>query len=262
LIRNIVTNTPYSNTAETLGVQQLICAFSGVFPGMRVLRNLILPMPEDSPIRTGEFDVVLVTGGGVFAFEIKGWRDGVVYREKQPDGRCHWFVRPNQGGEPIEVPDPVQQGGRKIAFLRSVLPPRLRTTYHVLLPMSGVELDPMLPVHAVCSTDLAHLARSLRAATRHSQSWAWLDDDAIELTVHHLLALQGDLRMEQHVCNCVAARMRFLADAEHTGGTHGEACDTAATRGLACEAAQDETREGQLRCLGAGESSTIEAPAA
>ena len=55
----------HSDTASTLGVQQLASAFSPTFSHLRILRNLVIPMPEGHAARTARIDAVLVCETGV-----------------------------------------------------------------------------------------------------------------------------------------------------------------------------------------------------
>jgi hypothetical protein len=197
------------NEAESLGVQQLVSAFGPVFPNFRVLRNLVIPMPEGSPVRTAEFDAVVVCESGVYLFEIKGWRNAYVYREKTDDAPSRWFLRSQGCAVATEVMDPAAQGGRKTTFLRKLLPERMKLHYYVLLPCDGVELEGRMPAAIITSSDLPYVARLIRSSVRTSRASTPLDAEAIELTVQMLFSLQGDLTLDEHIRNCQARADRM-----------------------------------------------------
>ena len=82
-----------STLAASLGVQQLANAFSPAFDHLRILRNLIIPMPEGCAVRTARIDAVVVCETGIYLFEIKAWRNAFVYRKKSEQAPPRWFLR-------------------------------------------------------------------------------------------------------------------------------------------------------------------------
>ena len=181
-----------SNTAATLGVQQLANAFSPAFSHLRILRDLVIPMPEGHAARTARIDAVLVCETGVYLFEIKAWRNAFVYRKKSDQSPPRWFLRLHGCKNVREVKDPAWQGGRKTTQLRSLLPDDLRLQYFVLLPCEGIELEGVMPAAVVTQQDLPYIARLVRNNGRTARTYRLLDAEGIDRTVERLLALQGE----------------------------------------------------------------------
>ncbi len=181
-----------SNTAATLGVQQLANAFSPTFSHLRILRDLVIPMPEGHAARTARIDAVLVCETGVYLFEIKAWRNAFVYRKKSDQSPPRWFLRLHGCKNVREVKDPAWQGGRKTTQLRSLLPDDLRLQYFVLLPCEGIELEGVMPAAVVTQQDLPYIARLVRNNGRTARTYRLLDAEGIDRTVERLLALQGE----------------------------------------------------------------------
>ncbi|MGJ7570997.1 nuclease-related domain-containing protein [Variovorax sp. RB2P76] len=181
-----------SNTAATLGVQQLANAFSPTFSHLRILRDLVIPMPEGHAARTARIDAVLVCETGIYLFEIKAWRNAFVYRKKSDQSPPRWFLRLHGCKNVREVKDPAWQGGRKTTQLRSLLPDDLRLQYFVLLPCEGIELEGVMPAAVVTQQDLPYIARLVRNNGRTARTYRLLDAEGIDRTVERLLALQGE----------------------------------------------------------------------
>jgi hypothetical protein len=188
--------------AASLGVQQLTSAFSPAFSHLRILRNLIIPMPEGSPVRTAQIDAVLVCETGIYLFEIKAWRNAFVYRKKSDQAPPRWFLRLQGCTRAREVKDPAWQGGRKTTQLRSLLADELRLQYFVLLPCEGVELEGVMPAAVITQQDLPYIARLVRNNGRTARTYPLLDAQAIDRTAQRLLDIQGGLSVEDHVQNC------------------------------------------------------------
>ena len=188
--------------AASLGVQQLTSAFSPAFSHLRILRNLIIPMPEGSPVRTAQIDAVLVCETGIYLFEIKAWRNAFVYRKKSDQAPPRWFLRLQGCTRAREVKDPAWQGGRKTTQLRSLLSDDLRLQYFVLLPCEGVELEGVMPAAVITQQDLPYIARLVRNNGRTARTYPLLDAEAIDRTAQQLLDIQGNLSVEDHVQNC------------------------------------------------------------
>jgi len=188
--------------AASLGVQQLTSAFSPAFSHLRILRNLIIPMPEGSPVRTAQIDAVLVCETGIYLFEIKAWRNAFVYRKKSDQAPPRWFLRLQGCTRAREVKDPAWQGGRKTTQLRSLLSDDLRLQYFVLLPCEGVELEGVMPAAVITQQDLPYIARLVRNNGRTARTYPLLDAEAIDRTAQRLLHIQGGLSVEDHVQNC------------------------------------------------------------
>jgi hypothetical protein len=188
--------------AASLGVQQLASAFSPAFSHLRILRNLIIPMPEGSVVRTAKIDAVLVCETGVYLFEIKAWRNAFVYRKKSDEAPPRWFLRLQGCTRAREVKDPAWQGGRKTTQLRSLLSDDLRLQYFVLLPCEGVELEGVMPAAVITQQDLPYIARLVRNNGRTARTYPLLDAGAIDRTAQRLLDIQGSLSIEDHMQNC------------------------------------------------------------
>ena len=188
--------------AASLGVQQLASAFSPAFSHLRILRNLIIPMPEGSAVRTAQIDAVLVCETGVYLFEIKAWRNAFVYRKKSDQAPPRWFLRLQGCTHAREVKDPAWQGGRKTTQLRSLLADELRLQYFVLLPCEGVELEGVMPAAVITQQDLPYIARLVRNNGRTARTYPLLDAEAIDRTAQRLLDIQGGLSVEDHMQNC------------------------------------------------------------
>jgi len=193
---------PPGNTATTLGVQQLASAFSPTFSYLRILRNLIIPMPEGHTVPTARVDAVLVCETGVYVFEIKAWRNAFVYRKKSDQSPPRWFLQVNGCKNAREVKDPAWQGGRKTTQLRSLLPDDLRLQYFVLLPCEGIELEGVMPAAVITQQDLPYIARLVRNNGRTARTYRLLDAQGIDRTVERLLQIQGSLSLEDHEQNC------------------------------------------------------------
>lgn len=191
-----------STVAASLGIQQLSNAFTPAFSHLRILRNLIIPMPSGCAVPTARIDAVIVCETGVYLFEIKAWRNAFVYRKKSDEAPPRWFLRLNGCTRAREVKDPARQGGRKTTQLRSLLPDDLRLQYFVLLPCEGVELEGVMPAAVITQQDLPYIARLVRNNGRTARAYPLLDAQAVERTVQRLLDIQGDLSMEMHLQNC------------------------------------------------------------
>jgi hypothetical protein len=198
--------TATATTATTLGMQQLAHAFEPAFSRMHVLRDLVIPMHEGSAVPTARFDVALVCEAGVYLFEVKGWRNAVVYRKTSAHALPRWFLRPH--GQPLarEVKDPAWRCGRKTTHLRSLLPCDLRVQYFVLLPFEGVELEGVMPSAVITPQDLPYIARVARNNGRSGQGYALLDAAAIDRTRQLLAGLQGELTLDDHLRNSRCGR--------------------------------------------------------
>ena len=190
------------NTATSLGVQQLASAFSPTFSHLRILRNLIIPMPESHTVPTARIDAVLVCETGVYLFEIKAWRNAFVYRKKAQQSPPRWFLRLHGDKNAREVKDPAWQGGRKTTQLRSLLSDELRLQYFVLLPCEGIELEGVMPAAVITQHDLPYIARLVRNNGRLARNYPLLDEQGIDRTVQRLLEIQGGLTLEDHLRNC------------------------------------------------------------
>jgi hypothetical protein len=201
-----------STIASSLGVQQLTHAFSPSFSHLRIVRNLVIPMPEGHAVRTARIDAVLVCETGIYLFEIKAWRNAFVYRKKSDQSPPRWFLRMNGCQNAREVKDPAWQGGRKTTQLRSLLPDDLRLQYFVLLPCEGIELDGVMPAAVITQQDLPYIARLVRNNGRTARTYRLLDAKDIDHTVQRLLDIQGGLSLDDHLRNC-RERSGFAADA-------------------------------------------------
>jgi hypothetical protein len=192
----------HNTVAASLGVQQLADAFSPAFSHLRILRDLVIPMPEGCAVRTAKIDAVLVCETGVYLFEIKSWRNAFVYRKKSEQTPPRWFLRLHGCSRAREVKDPAWQGGRKTTQLRSLLPDDLRLQYFVLLPCEGIELEGVMPAAIITQQDLPYIARLVRNNGRTARTYRLMDADAIDRTAQFLLGIQGDLTIEAHLRNC------------------------------------------------------------
>lgn len=192
---------PTSTTATALGVQQLTSVFQPAFGRLHVLQDLVIPMYEGSCVPTARFDVALVCGAGVYLFEVKGWRNAVVYRKTSAHTVPRWFLRQHDHSLAREVKDPAWQCGRKTTHLRHLLPADLRVQYFVLLPFDGVELQGVMPTAVVTPQDLPYIARVARNNGRTEQGFPLLDNAAIDRTLQLLADLQGDLTVDDHLRN-------------------------------------------------------------
>jgi Nuclease-related domain len=189
-----------TNHAEAIAANYLTNQFSRTFPNARILTNLVIPLPEGSRIPTAEFDVMVVCDAGLYLFEVKGWRDCYVSREKA-DGRNRWFLRGPDGVE-RDVADPVAQGCEKLAGLRSMLDSRICVRSFVLLPEIGVELDPVLPAGVITPQDLSYIPRLVRTQNKSSKAHVTLDQEAIGLLAGQLESMAHGQTLEQHIKNC------------------------------------------------------------
>lgn len=206
-----------STTATTLGVQQLSGAFQQAFGRMHVLRDLVIPMYEGSAVPTARFDIALVCEAGVYLFEVKGWRNAVVYRKTAAQAVPRWFLRQHGHSLAREVKDPAWQCGRKTTHLRSLMPPDLRVQYFVLLPFEGVELEGVMPSVVITPQDLPYIARVARNNGRSEQGYPLLDGAAIDRTLQLLTDLQGKLTVEVHMRNSRDKNTQAAARPAHPG---------------------------------------------
>jgi len=206
-----------TTTATVLGIRQLEQAFKPAFGRLHVLQNLIIPMYEGSAVPTARFDVALVCEAGVYLFEVKGWRNAVVYR-KTSQALPRWFLRQRDHSLAREVKDPAWQCGRKTTHLRSLLPPDLRVQYFVLLPFEGVELQGVMPTAVITPQDLPYIARVARSNGRSEHGYPLLDDAAIDRTLQLLADLQGDLTIDDHLRNTRGMSERHAAKGHAPGG--------------------------------------------
>lgn len=210
----------FNITAASLGAQQIASAFGPAFRHMRILRDLIIPMPDGGAVPTARIDVVLVCEAGVYLFEIKGWRNAFVYRKKSNQGPTRWFLRLDGYSKAREIKDPTWQGVRKTAQLRSRLPEDLRLQCFLLLPCEGVELEGVMPAAVITYQDLPYIARLTRSGGRTGRTHPLLSADAIERTAQLLMDIQGDLTVDDHLRNCREsnARSSVLLTAAHALG--------------------------------------------
>ena len=180
-----------NTVASALGAQQLASAFSPAFSHLRILRDLVIPMPEGHAARTARIDAVVVCETGIYLFEIKPWRNAFVYRKKSGQSPPRWFLRLDGCKSAREVKDPAWQGGRKTTQLRSLLPDDLRLQYFVLLPCEGIELEGVMPAAVITQQDLPYIARLVRNHGRTARTYRLLDAEGIDRTVQRLLEIQG-----------------------------------------------------------------------
>ncbi len=202
--RACATDSEHANTTATataLGIQHLVSAFQPAFGRLHVLQDLVIPMYEGSAVPTARFDAVLVCEAGVYLFEVKGWRNAVIYRKTSARTLPRWFLRQHDHTLAREVKDPAWQCGRKTTHLRSLLPTDLRVQYFVLLPCEGVELEGVMPSAVITPQDLPYIARVARNNGRTEQGYPLLDDAAIDRTLQLLADLQGDLTVDDHMRN-------------------------------------------------------------
>ncbi|MDR6456502.1 nuclease-related domain-containing protein [Variovorax paradoxus] len=191
-----------SNTkVNALAIQQIVSAFKPEFGRVQILENLIIPMYGSSAVPTARFDVALVCEAGVYLFEVKSWRNAVVYRKIPDRAPPRWFLRLHGSSLAREVKDPTWQCGRKTTHLRSLLPPDLRVQYFVILPFEGVELEGVMPSTVVTPQDLPYIARVARSNGRSEQCFTLLDQPAIDRTLQLLTDLQGELTLDEHIRN-------------------------------------------------------------
>lgn len=196
--------------ATALGETQLRDAFEPAFGHMHVVRNLVIPMYAGSAVPTARFDVALVCEAGVYLFEVRGWRNAVVYRKVQNCTQPRWFLRQQGQSMAREVKDPAWQCGRKTTHLRRLLPSGLRVQYFVLLPFDGVALEGAMPSAVLTPQDLPYIARVARNHGQSDPVYKAMDDAAVDRTREMLAQLQGGLTLEDHLKNC---RLRGSADA-------------------------------------------------
>lgn len=190
-----------NTSANALAVQQIASAFKPEFGRVQILENLIIPMYGSSAVPTARFDVALVCEAGVYLFEVKSWRNAVVYRKIPDRAPPRWFLRLHGSSLAREVKDPAWQCGRKTTLLRSLLPPDLRVQYFVLLPFEGVDLEGVMPSTVITPQDLPYIARVARSNGRSEQCFTLLDHTAIDRTLRLLTDLQGELTLDEHIRN-------------------------------------------------------------
>jgi hypothetical protein len=188
------------NQAESLAAEQLKAAFSRTFPDVTVLTGLIVSLPKESRIPTGEFDCLVVCNAGLFAFEVKAWKSCIVHRRKE-GVRNRWFLDFKDKKE-NEVADPLAQGCEKLIGLRSHLDPRIKVRSYVLLPMEGVELDPTMPAGVITAPELPYIPRLLKSQVKASAQFSMLDSEMVGMLAGHLQELSQGNSLEVHIENC------------------------------------------------------------
>lgn len=189
-----------SNKSEVRAADLLAAAFSRTFPDVKVLTGLILSLPPKSRIPTGEFDSIVVCNAGLFAFEVKGWKNCTVHRRK--DGLLNrWFLQCKDRKD-FEVADPLAQGCEKMVGLRTYIDDRIKVRSYVLLPEEGVELDPTMPAGVITAQEVPYIPRLLRSLVKASKQFSMLDREAVDLLAGHLLELCQGNSLDAHIENC------------------------------------------------------------
>lgn len=190
----------HTNQAEAHAAELLTHAFSRTFPDVKVLTGLIVSLPKESRIPTGEFDCIVVCNAGLFAFEVKSWKNCTVHRRK--DGlRNRWFLDFKDRSD-IEVSDPMAQGCEKIVGLKTYIDQRIKVRSYVLLPEEGVELDPTMPAGVVTAQELPYIPRLLKSQVKASAQFSMLDTEMVSLLAGYLKELCEGNTQESHIDNC------------------------------------------------------------
>lgn len=188
------------NRAEALAAEQLKSAFSRTFPDVRVLSGLIVTLPKESRIPTGEFDCLVVCNAGLFAFEVKSWQNCTVHRRKEGI-RNRWFLDCKDRND-NEVADPLAQGCEKLVGLKTYIDHRIKVRSYVLLPMEGVELDPTMPAGVITPQELPYIPRLLKSQVKASTQFSMLDSEMVDMLAGHLQELAQGNTLEAHIENC------------------------------------------------------------
>lgn len=194
------TNLMFTNNSEAKAAGYLKAAFSRTFTDVEVLSGVILPLPEGYRLPTAEFDSIVVCNAGLFLFEVKGWNNCFVGREKFEDTN-RWFLRNRNQGITV-VKDPIAQGHEKLMGLKSYIDPRIAIRYYVLLPEGGVELDPTLPAGVITVQDLPYIPRLLRSQAKTGKNTAVLDGELVRMLAGHLRAISKEFNLDDHIDSC------------------------------------------------------------
>lgn len=190
----------FVNLSEQKAADYLENAFKREFKDVHVLNGVVLPLVDNPPIATGEFDSIVVCNGGVFLFEVKGWNGCSVFRKKV-DQKQQWFLENLSDGGRRDVRDPVAQGGLKIVSMKSYLLPQISVRSYVFLPEDNVYLGDGIPTAVITLQDLPYVARICRSGTK-SVKYQKLDADAVNAVVELISRLGGGHSMAEHLDNC------------------------------------------------------------
>lgn len=191
--------TSFCNDSEAKAYKAVLATFGRMFPVHRMLANVILPTGDVRGPKTSEYDLMFICSGGIFIFEVKGWRNGILKSAKDEEGQHVWFIeRPNGSSEPIS--DPIAQGGFKVRYLLEELK-GIHSTQYVLCTEDSLSVDLGCNAHAVHVNDLPYLARSSRATARKFYSQYEIDEATVNAVADTILQLASAHTPGEHIAN-------------------------------------------------------------
>lgn len=187
-----------SQESEAYGCMRILGAFKPVFPEVRILQNIIMPMDGFGGCPTAEFDVIVVCTAGVFVFEIKGHAGKSIEIKKTDDGAHHWKIH-KEFGE-VEIQDPLAQGGRKIRYLRESIHGCLVRGF-VYFTNDAIALPRDINADVITSKDLEYLVRTLRYDAKRRDRMQ--TEDCINKIADSILELSRNFTLDEHIHNCL-----------------------------------------------------------
>jgi len=192
-----------SNESEAFGTNQILRAFRRTYPESRVLQNVILPLDNFGACPTAEFDVLVVCMAGVYLFEIKGYDEGRIVIDKGPDGMQLWKINKISG--PVDIPNPIAQGGRKLRYLRQSIP-NCQIRGFVYFTSERITIPADISADVVTTADLNYLPRVLRSDAKRRDRL--LTVTTVDDIADSILMLAEGHTMQEHIQNCLATHKK------------------------------------------------------
>ncbi|WP_198140729.1 nuclease-related domain-containing protein [Polaromonas naphthalenivorans] len=204
------------NNSEAQAANYLTTAFKRTFDDVRVLTGVVLPLPEGARLATAEYDCIVICNAGVYLFEVKGWNQCLVGREKVEAGH-QWYLE-QANGDRKHVNDPVAQGSEKFQAMKGYLDARIAIKYYVVLPGTDVQISPTLPATILTAQDISYIPRLCNSATKASKMYQKLDRETVALLADYIKEKSGVLTLNEHIANCNRFQLQKKA-ARHASGS-------------------------------------------
>lgn len=189
--------TKFVNPSEENGCEKIEQSFKLIFPEMRLLHNVILPMEFEGHVKSAEYDAIVICTAGVYIFEIKGHKKGHITAFKDEQGIRYWKHHTAFGVN--DIPDPIVQGSVKQRYLHESLECLLR--YYVYFPSDEITIDQKLPFTVIGNTELTYVPRVVKGEAKR---WKRLiSTETVNIIADSIIELSQGMTPEIHHRNCI-----------------------------------------------------------
>ena len=188
--------TNFVNPSEEIGCQRIEQSFKLLFPEMRLLHNIILPMELEGHVKSAEYDAIVICTAGVYTFEIKGQQKGHITAFKDDNGIRFWEHHTEFGVK--NIPDPIVQGSIKQRYLYDSI--KCLSRYYVYFPSNDITIDPKLPFTIIGNNELNSIPRVIKNEAKKRKKLITIED--VEMIAESIIELSKGMTPEIHHRNC------------------------------------------------------------